>query len=55
MYNKVEELRAQMAKSGKNITETDNLIINIPLIQWRLGWYYASVFYYNWLIKGGDI
>jgi hypothetical protein len=55
LYNGVETLRADMDKSRQTVTETDKLIINIPLIQWQLGWNYASIFYYNWLTNGGDI
>jgi hypothetical protein len=55
IYTDVERMRATIDKSGKQITETDKLILNIPVIQWRLGWHYGSVFYYNWLVAGGDI
>ena len=55
IYNEVEKIKAQMLKSGNNVTETDRLIVNIPIIQWQLGWHYASVFYLNWLTGGGDI
>ena len=55
IYNEVEKLQADIVKSKKDITETDKLILNIPLIQWQLGWHYASIFYVNWLTKGGDI
>jgi hypothetical protein len=55
IYSDSEKLKVDILKSGETITETDKLILNVPLIQWQLGWYYAAAFYNNWLTSGGDI
>jgi hypothetical protein len=55
IYSNIEKIETQMILSGKRVTATDRLILHIPLIQWQLGWHYASIFYYNWLTGSGDI
>jgi len=31
------------------------LILDLPIIEWKLGWYYTAIFMFNWLNEGGNI
>ena len=57
IYNGIENIRQRLIISGDyyNMSLTDKTILDIPIIQWGIGWYYGSIFYYNWLTENGEI
>ncbi|QKG80862.1 hypothetical protein [Tenuifilum thalassicum] len=58
IYRDIEEIEADLIKKNvyyKELNEKERFILYLPLNMWYRGYYYASVFMYNWLTGGGDI
>jgi len=55
IYNEIDEIKAQLYQANKTLSDEEKLLLNIPIIQWQLGWYYGSAFYHRMLMKGEDM
>ncbi|ALO13823.1 hypothetical protein L21SP5_00143 [Salinivirga cyanobacteriivorans] len=52
----LEQIKVDLLENGTyyDLTKTELLILDIPVIMWQVDYYYASVFLYHWFTSSGQ-
>lgn len=53
----MESLRAQLLQNGRynELDEDGKLILDLPIIEWNIGWKYTSILMFKWLEGAADL
>jgi hypothetical protein len=52
----LEQIKVELLENDKyyDLTEKERLILDIPVIMWRIDWYHAGILMYHWFTTLGD-